>query len=242
MGTTIQEHQDVAEKIRKLLALARNSGASEGEASNAMQFAAALMVKYNISEEDLGSDDKAARAAIEELRVTGDWDLWASFIVGAAATLNTCRGFFTPGWKHNIVAATFVGRAANREMAVEMFKYLVDQVEIEYKRALPKGLTQHDRAEFRRTFKNACARRLHSRANTIIWELQHDNATAQRLTGSTALVIAESFTEQLEDIAKWMKDQNIILKSRKSRGGGYGNGSAAGRAAGDRIQIQKQLG
>jgi len=43
----------IKEKIRKLLNLAEDDGAMEGEINNALNFARRLMLQHNISEEDI---------------------------------------------------------------------------------------------------------------------------------------------------------------------------------------------
>lgn len=47
------EHEKIKDRIRKLLAVARNSGATEGEVYNALMAANALMRKHRICESDL---------------------------------------------------------------------------------------------------------------------------------------------------------------------------------------------
>lgn len=225
------------DKIRKLLALANNPGATEGEANNAMTMAAGLMAAYNITETQVSTDS----VPVGRLVVEGNWDIWVMSLVSAAAKLNACDGA-SHVYKKDVRGAEFIGREVNREAAKMMLLYLVDEVEREYKKALPKGLTQARRSEFRRTFKLSCARRISIRASNIIYEMRKNDMVAKAATGSTALVVAGSFDQQMNDIKKWMENEGFKFKTRKSRGRGYGSGTEAGRAAGERIPLQKQLG
>ena len=53
------ERLKALEKIRKMLALANDAGAQEGEIENALKFAQKLMAKFSIDEDEvnLSSDD-----------------------------------------------------------------------------------------------------------------------------------------------------------------------------------------
>lgn len=231
---SISEAKDL---VRKLLALANNAGATDHEADAFMTRAASIMAAYNIRETELAPETPS----IGRLIITGQhWDIWVMSLVSASATLNACDGA-TFVYKHDVTGAEFVGREMNREAAKAMLFYLVEQVEREYKAALPRGLSQHERAEFRRTFKLACSRRISTRASNIIYAMKTNNDVAKASTGSTALVVSHSFDEQREEIKEWMNQEGLQWKTRKSRGTRWGNGSEAGRAAGDRIQLQAQL-
>ncbi len=50
-----QDNEKIKDKIRKLLNLANNEAAFEGEARNAMSFARRLMIQHNIPEDSLGN-------------------------------------------------------------------------------------------------------------------------------------------------------------------------------------------
>ena len=65
MATTTPEA--VKDRIRKLLALANDAGASRGEIDNASRFAARLMTEYQLSSADLDENDPHERAAAEEM-------------------------------------------------------------------------------------------------------------------------------------------------------------------------------
>lgn len=51
----IHNKESIKDKIRKLLNLSNDSGAAEGEIENALRFAATLMDRYNLKQEDLAS-------------------------------------------------------------------------------------------------------------------------------------------------------------------------------------------
>ena len=227
--------QDVISKIRKLLLLAGNDGATEAEAETAMAMATFLMTKHGIESVDATHSD-VGRDEIDFLKNP----VYQGSVVYAAAVLNACRSYvnITPdGYKLYRV----VGEKHNREACKLMYEYLCKEVEKFYKIYLPKGMTQRDRANFRRTFKFACARRLSMRAKEIVRELQTNEQIAQEHTGSTALVVSDYFTNQLNEIGKWLTGQGITLVTRKSKGRYSGLGTSAGSEAGDNINLQRSL-
>lgn len=222
----------IVDRIKKLLALGKaNSGATENEAANAMTMAAALMAKHNLDvqlDED-GDVPGAIHGAMFDTETEG-----YHLECGAAASfLYSCR---------NVVARragrmAFVGRADNIAACEASFRFFVEEVERLYKMNLPKGLSKSDRADFRRSFKYACARRLAARAWAIMETLRNDDHKAIAATGSRALVIVESIDAQLAAADELLKDsKQLIVRQRTS-----GLGTALGRQAGDTVKLQEQL-
>lgn len=227
----------IIERVRKLLRLAQDAGATVGEAENAMAMASALMAKYNIEQDQLVDKPKAS---IGMTTTRGEWDLWANHCMGAAAKLNACDSSFM-SYQGGMTGAIFYGRQESREAAVIMFLYLVNEVEKAYKQKLPPGMTKKARAEYRRTFKHACASRLHGRAIEIVDQMKKNDQIAHQATGCTALVVAHSFDQQLQETELWMDEQGFKFKENKSRGPSMGRGTMDGVRAADNIRLQNQL-
>ncbi len=59
------DNEKIKDKVRKLLNLANDSGAFDGEIENAMRFARRLMLQHNITEEELGSPRDPHEVAAE---------------------------------------------------------------------------------------------------------------------------------------------------------------------------------
>ena len=223
----------IVERIKKLLALgSANSGATEAEAETAMSMATALMLKHNIDVQlDADGDDVGARQG-EQLKYDEPWHHECATAVGY---LYQCRVVI---WRRAGVVS-FVGRPDNLAAATEMMSYLCREVERLYKMNLVKGLSKIERANFRSTFKYACARRLGARAWAILEGLRRDDALAIAQTGSRALVIVASIDAQLAEadgILKGMGCKAIAVRPRKA-----GLGTSLGRAAGDSVQLQQRV-
>lgn len=223
--------ENVVDRIRKLLALAKDKGASEHEASFAMAKASELMLKYNIDH----VDDEDAPGFIESRKSPILDQKWHFFLAGAVASLFNCRAVYTD----IVVCHSFVGRPANTEAAADTFEYLVQQVEGLYKQGLRAfrsrmgRLSKSSRAEFRQTFKEACALRIYQRVVEI---KAHERNV---IPNHRALVVIDNDKEKIEEFLanNGVEDRGKAITARKS---GFGTG--AGAAAGDQIQLQKGVG
>lgn len=218
-------------KIKKLLAVAQaGSGATESEAMTAAQFASALMLKHNIdvqldSDEEEGSIKGAIRPGYDEP--------WHVECGAAAGFLYYCKPLFWRRTGH----VQFVGRKDNIEACEMTMKMFASEVERLYKLNLPKGMSKIDRANFRSTFKMACAMRIAARCWAIMQTLRNDDAKAIAATGSTALVVVQTIDALLAEADALMGEvKTMVVRPKKQ-----GLGTALGRKAGDTVQLQKQV-
>lgn len=225
----------IKDRIRKLLNLANNSGATEAEATAAMEMASALMLKYNIEVDPETDELKTIRGSKVLAGYDEPWHITCS---AAAAMLYSCINIVHSRGEYGY---SFVGRPENVEMAGELMLFIVDQVEQLYKQYLPKGLSKADRAEFRRTFKQACAMRVYNRAFEIMEQFKNNDAKALEYTGSRALVVVESIKQQLDEardfIAKEMPDVKDLVERPKK----YGSGTRAGIEAGNKVELNRKI-
>lgn len=220
--------EKIIDRIRKLLALARDKAASEHEAATAMAMASDLMIKYNVDH----VDDADAPGVIEGSYTTEKFDQkWHSFMHTSIATLYDCRGLVQRGHRK------FVGRPFNVAAAEETWPFVLEQVEALYKSSLRafKGemgkLSKEQRGEFRQTFKEACALR--------IWRKVSEIKAAQKnmIPGHKALVVIDSLKDELDaHFAEKEYGKGRQLQVRRS---GFGTG--AGLAAGDSINLNRRM-
>lgn len=220
--------ENIQDKIRKLLRLAKDKGASEHEAATALAMANKLMLQHNIDHiEDEGHDGPnvvSGDAVHFEEKVVK----WHIFVAGAVGELYRCR--FTHGSR----SITFHGRKINVDMASETLSFVIHQVEALYKEGLKAfrnslgRLDKETRGEFRQTFKEACALRLFQRAKEII--AQRKNEIPQHM----ALVVIDDQMKHASDFVEANFGKSRTIAIRKS---GFGTG--AGFAAGSQVRLDK---
>jgi hypothetical protein len=132
-GAMNSEGQDrILERVRKMLRLANNAGATEGERDNAMRMAHATLAKYNLDLAAVESDGKSEGGAAEQRIEQGSQFPgfpWARQIAESIAELffcaylyagkgSTTRHFFIGKHSNAVTAslvAEFVVRSVNRE-------------------------------------------------------------------------------------------------------------------------------
>lgn len=192
-------------KIAKLLNLAaKGSGATEDEAETALRMAAAMAARAGIELEACRAKD-APKPKINTKGLYQEWKPHQAYAACAAAKL-----FGVECNVYNLGAGgiMFVGRDDLIEATEETMFWLFRQIEELYKSHLPKGLTKSARADFRKSFKAACANRVLGRAQQLMRDMKANNASAQAATGQNALVVAGYF-ETLEKEIEGYWDERL---------------------------------
>lgn len=284
---TPEEISKAKERIKKLLNMTTENGCTEDESESAMRMAAGLATRIGIELESLRQSEPTAaqRKAIRK-GLNQEFKIHQVLAAQAAAVLYGCDIYVYDQGKGGLY---FIGREENVELTEQTSFWLMRQVELLYKQSLPKGMTQKARAEFRKTFKAACANRIHWRAVGLMKEMKENNQAAQSASGSNALVVQGYFDQLAQEnrdyfkptpeqqartdelVKQWKtqeqarrdamtqteRDQEDREKERerkrqdraaarrkgpRGRSLPTGNGTDAGLAAGDRVQLRKEIG
>lgn len=215
---------EIVEKIRKLLAVARNtSGASENEQAQAMKLAQALMLKHGIENVDEDLKKVGPGVAITDLD-----KVHHHLIAHAVGKLYGCRPLF----QQRGGAFQFIGREDTRQAAELTVNYICDQVDLLYRGGLPKGLSQADRAKWRKDFKKTCAMRVAQRVDAMV----EDTESVVEATGCTAVAVIEHRKQldlEVDDFLRAMgaRTTERALKTSNSQA------SRLGFEAGDKVQV-----
>lgn len=278
---TENELNKLRQKMAKLLNMTVENGCTEDEQESAMRMAAGLAARAGI-ESELEAIKNAAAAgtgpvkrAIKTKRVSQEFKVHQILAAQAAAELYGVRLYTYSGGKYGI---EFLGREENCESAETTMFWLMRQVELLYKQNLPRGLSQSVRAEFRKTFKAACAHRVYERAKDLMWDMKMNEQSAQAATGQNALVVQGYFKQLETEITEYFhgtpeeqaarkkkeedrrnaltpaerqaEDRELeryMKKAAKRKGPRprtlpTGNGTAAGRMAGDSVKLRTEIG
>lgn len=223
-------------KIAKMLAIAKNRGASEAEAATAMSMATKMMLLHGIQEAELQeSQSIAGRSENTEL----DRD-WQEICAHAAGNLFGCMTLFTKDSISGAPVFYYIGRPENHDAAKQTFNYLLDQIEGLYKAGLPRGMNQRDRANFRRTFKYSCASRVYHRAAELVAEMKRGEHTKE-VVGGTALVVQGYFDKLKDEVDEFLKNVGMKIRTKQSKPRAFGLGTASGAAAGNAVNIRSAL-
>jgi len=238
----------VLSKIRKMLELAGNAGATEGERANALSQAHKWIAKYNIDMATaMQGVGEARNAAADEKRTQTCekyfGEVWARQVSHAIGGLFFCKYFFASlGANTSNVLHTFVGRESNTVTAMEVARYVVNSI---YKEAMTykrdHGLHYSDY----RAFANGAMKKVVARCFQLKDKPEVEEEQKQLTNGAgTALVLANFYKTEEEANAEYVK--RLLGELRKSKGHtkALRNRDAinAGYAYGDKVSLNPQLG
>ena len=189
-------------KIAKLLNMTVENGCSEDEQETAMTMAASIATRLGIDlEAQRQSEPTAAQRKAMRKAFNQEFKIHQVLAFQAAAELYGCEVYT---YSHGKGGLFFVGREENIELAEQTAFWLMRQVELLYKQHLPRGLSQSVRAQYRKTFKAACAHRVYQRAIQLMRDMRMNDRAAQTATGQNALVVQGYFeTLRKENAAFW---------------------------------------
>lgn len=215
----------IRDRVRKLLAMAADEGASENEKAFALKRAEAMIEEHNIQIGE-GWDESSTIEVIKgEYFVRGMQAKYHILVGSSIAMLYDCLHVNNKP----LGAHQFWGMSHQVEAAEETFLWIVAQIDDLYRVALKAfsgQLTKSQRAELRASFKDGAATRVNHRICEIL-EKRSDSRD------SRALVVVDAAAAVLEEMSKDLKSIVPTVRS--------GFGTEAGYRAGDQVRIQKEV-
>lgn len=245
----------ILRRVRKMINLANDAGATEGERDNAMRMVHATLAKYNLSLSQVG-EGEASEEARTRLAQPFLGKPWCLQIAAAIARMYFCHYYYQtlggnagPTQKANHV---FVGRHSNVVTAQEMARFVVESVNREaqrYQRSV------HGRYQEYRAFAQAAAMRIRHRC----WEIEQqakehgvqeaaqdvesdDPALLTQAGPGTALVVANLYQTEADANKQWLVKAGVELT--KGRSQSYASGiqaRKAGDAYGAKVSLHRQV-
>lgn len=239
--TDLEKERAVAEKIKKLIALA--SSPNEAEATAAMEKAQELLAKHNLSMERVLKTSEKNFIIHEGL--VGDIFAHKRRLGVGVAKLYFCKHFFRTVHveskrKKNVYTREqhcFAGEAHNVAVAASMFDYLSKTIDRLAKEAADKMEDKKKYWSFQTAFKTACAQRIYERISDKLHEARTPTASSGGNLPALASLYDRSEAEVEEFLASLMSFKNVKTKAQKLHLGGM----VAGRQAGDSIGLDSQI-
>jgi Protein of unknown function (DUF2786) len=232
------EQERVLGRIRKMMRLAEDSAASQGERDNAMRMVHATLAKHNLTMSM--AEEKGATA--EEAREKGDTTSrdqpWCRTVGHAVGELYFCQYFYTKlRDRAGKVRHNFVGRAGNVETAKLMTDYVVKSITSEANRLWK---LQPDPGPWWTSFCKGAAEQVRERCHKLRAEAEAADKAIPS-TG-TALVLASVYAAEEAANALWVQQHVGPLHRRADRTKGVTfDGYAAGKAFGAKVSLHRQV-
>ena len=215
--------EKILDKVKKLLALANNEAAAEGERDNALRMAYGLLAKHNLAMADLNEHN--AIEGREEQRNETFAMPWCKDVCHQMGKLFFCNYF--SGRKINATKGThhFVGKQSNAITASLMAEFIINSILKECRVRFGQNL-----APASRSFSLGASVKIRERVNAMIKDL-----TTTGLSTENAVVIHNLYRTEADANKLFLESQGVKLKPVKQRatsiqsthfnaGKEYGNG------------------
>lgn len=230
------DKEKVLSRVKKMMALANDAAATEGERDNAMRMAHATLAKWNLTmaEADAagGTQEKRGPGTLEQR--SRPWIRQCSY---AIAQLFFCEYFYERSG-NNKMRSYFIGKESNVLTAVGITQHVIASIQREGKaRMRAKGRTLAWYVSFTKgatdSVQHRCA------------QLRAEAERADRPAGApgTALVLANVYALESDANKRYLAEiMHIKLHASASRERAAGDGYHEGREHGNRVGLHRQVG
>lgn len=206
------------DKLKKLLTLANDSGATEAESNTAMLKFQEILALHKLSLSDV--DLKSEHDTTEGIVSIGKRP-WVSFLYSAACRLCFCTMFV-----HN-KSVIIIGKPSDIESAKCLAEYLIEtcsKLSVQF-----EGTGKRSKAAFRTGFSHRVA----VRAIEIV-KLAKENKLKNSETGAD-LILSPLYSQCERDCQNYLKDKGIRIAAKPSRitvgnRDSYSQGASAGNS------------
>src|SRR5687768_7100621 len=228
----------VIEKVRKMLAIANDRGASEGERDNAMRMAHSYLVKFNLSMDSIENTDRDRVKEEDTLRQANDW---SRACMNAISDLFFCKFFFMHDKINQVDRNFFIGKKSNAMTAKELSLFVVRSINKEANKTR-KSLKAD--SKFSRSFCEGATMKIIERCLKLKEEaIKADSKDNSTTSTGTNLVLASFYEQELEQNLKFISDNmKLNLKSTPLKQKATDNTAyARGMMFGEQINLNKQI-
>ena len=238
----MDNHKRILARVQKMLNLANDAGATEGERDNAMRMAHATLAKYNLDLADLDeASELSAKAADSmeprEQHITAFYGRpWARNVAMNIGKLFFCTYLCSSHRKATQVRHYFIGRRSNAVTAALMAEYVV--------KSIMKEGNRQKRAEMEgnawlRTFCWGAAHKVKERVNHLVEGTDEMQAPAEP---GTALVLANHYHNEYEKNQLMVRELYPKLgKASMGKGHQGGDAYARGQQYGGSVSLNTQV-
>ncbi|HUW45937.1 MAG TPA: DUF2786 domain-containing protein [Dehalococcoidia bacterium] len=237
----MDDHKKILSRVQKMLNLANNAGATEGERDNAMRMAHATLAKYNLDLADLESaNTEAKRESSGEPREEHTTHFygrpWARNVCMNVGRLFFCHYIYMSHKKATNVKHYFIGRHSNAITAALMAEFIVKSIIKEGNR---QKRDEMEGNSWLRTFCWGAANRIKERVEELIAGTDESQKAAEPGTG---LVLASYYNTEREKNAVMLRQLHPALRTgRGGKGHQGGDAYSRGKQYGGRVSLNTQI-
>lgn len=225
--------EKIIDRVKKMMALANDGAAAEGERDNALRMAYNLLAKYNLSMSQVDAHNSNPEEGRESQKATFVVYPWARSIASVVGSLFFCNYYFMRSGTGKQATHCFIGKASNAATAQYMSEFVVKSVCREAARLYGSAIAPEARC-----FAIGVVRKLQERVKEI-----KDSLNAESKPGTALALINLDKSERAAN-SLWLAEQGIKLRQSASRGKGVTDSDAfhAGKDFGARVSLSPQVG
>jgi len=240
------EQQRILARVRKMMNLANDAGATAGERDNALRMAHATLAKYNLDIAQMEANEvqgKNKDEPREQLDKVFHGTVWTRRCCMAIGQLFFCSYFYqrlganTDNAKH-----TFVGRHSNVVTAQAIAEFVVQSIHDEAKKHMRSRGANY---AIYRAFAQAATEQVLYRCYVLRQESEKQTADVAAKVPGTALVLASLYAKEQSENSKFIEQGlGIMLRTRKqtTREVDDYEARSAGMKHGANVSLNKQIG
>lgn len=219
----------VLERIKKMLALSDDKGATEAERETALRMAYNTLAKHNLAISDLPTEQSNETRERQDVVISAD--RWARNLSMAVAKLFFCKYFYSQTGTSGKDKHCFVGRQSNVITAKYMSEYLIKAIKREASKRY-KSPTSPDGRSF-------CVGTVRSIGDRVMDMLQQDTESTP---GNALALIGIHKREEVANAA-WLADEGTSLTTGKGRADNSLRSSAYhnGKDFGKTVSLNQQV-
>lgn len=221
----------IIDRVKKMLALGNNAGATEAERETALRMAYNMLAKHNLSISDLPED--ASDEVREELLSTISADKWARSLAFSIAELFFCNYYYQRTHTSGKDNHFFIGRQSNVVTAQYMAEYLIASVK--------KEATKQYKSPTSPLGRSFCVGTVAS-IRSRVKEMLKDGAEGSSAGTSVALVSLHEREKAANE--QWLKQAGTVLVTTAKRADNslLASGYHAGKEFGKTVSLNQQVG
>lgn len=221
-------NERILDKVKKLLALAANEAASEGERENALRMAHNLLAAHNLAMSDLHNHEK--QEPRDKIHLETFHMVWCRLVANETANLFFCK--YVQGDKINATKGChyFIGKESNVVTASYMTEYLISSILKQCRK-----LYKHNLAPESRSFAIGAA-------NALILRMRKMREQESAPSMGTGIVLYDVYKSEAEHNAAYMKTIGFNVVTQKVKSSMVQSGTYdLGKAYGQIISINEQV-
>lgn len=224
----------VINRLKKMLALANNNGATEGERAAALQQSYTLLAKYNLTMAQVDAHNSTPQEQRMAEKAAFPVYPWARRIAGQVAGLFFCKYYFMRKDTGKQATHVFIGKESNAATAQYMAEYVVRSVMKEAAKMYGSAI-----APEARNFAEGVASKLYDRIKEIKDSFNKQEPDAP----GTALVLASLYDSEAGANDAWLDALGVKLRTKKTSSKGVTDSAAfyAGRDFGSTVSLAPQI-